>query len=132
MGYHYKYKEYIYRHMYPKKSSASFTYHKHPDSRGGYLDDGICELCGTKGQTVLIEEEKPRCCYKCYMKLRRSKEEIIDTTRLQKAKYISLEEAKRIVKNAPVPGKPGIAGLNQKKNAGLLAALGLFLLEDKE
>ena len=55
MGYHYKYKEYIYRHMYPKKSSALFTYHRHPDGRGGFLDDGICELCGTRGRTVLIE-----------------------------------------------------------------------------
>ena len=57
MGYHYKYKEYIYRHMYPKKSSALFTYHRHPDGRGGFLDDGICELCGTRGRTVLIENE---------------------------------------------------------------------------
>ncbi len=51
MGYHYKYKEYIYRHMYPKKSSALFTYHRHPDGRGGFLDDGICELCGTRLQS---------------------------------------------------------------------------------
>lgn len=55
MGYHYKYKQYVYRHMYPKKSSALFTYHKYPDGKGGFLDDGICELCGTKGRTVLID-----------------------------------------------------------------------------
>ena len=97
MGYHYKYKEYIYRHMYPKKSSALFTYHRHPDGRGGFLDDGICELCGTRGRTVL---------------------------RLQNAKYISLEEAKRIVRNADA--------LKQKKQAGLAAALGLLLLGEAE
>ena len=124
MGYHYKYKEYIYRHMYPKKSSALFTYHRHPDGRGGFLDDGICELCGTRGRTVLIENEKPRCCYKCYLKLRGSKTEPFDTTRLQNAKYISLEEAKRIVRNADA--------LKKKKQAGLAVALGLLLLGDKE
>lgn len=130
MGYHYKYKEYIYRHMYPKKSSALFTYHKHPDSQGGYLDDGICALCGTRGKTVLIENEKPKCCYQCYMKLRRSKDVLIDTMGLQKAKYISLAEAKKIVKNASA--NPGMAAMNQKKNAGLMAALGLFLMNDKK
>ena len=41
MGYHYKYKQYVYRHMYPKKSSALFTYYKYPDGKGGFLDDGI-------------------------------------------------------------------------------------------
>lgn len=124
MGYHYKYKEYIYRHMYPKKSSALFTYHRHPDGRGGFLDDGICELCGTRGRTVLIENEKPRCCYKCYLKLRGSKTEPFDTTRLQNAKYISLEEAKRIVRNTDA--------LKQKKHAGLAVALGFLLLGETE
>lgn len=124
MGYHYKYKEYVYRHIYPKKSSALFTYHRHPDGRGGFLDDGICELCGTRGRTVLIENEKPRCCYKCYLKLRRSKTEPFGATRLKNAKYISLEEAKRIVRNADV--------LKQKKKAALNVALGLLLLSDKE
>jgi hypothetical protein len=124
VGYHYKYKEYVYRHMYPKKSSALFTYHRHPDGRGGFLDDGTCELCGTRGKTVLIENEKPRCCYKCYLKLRGSKTEPFGAIGLQNAKYISLEEAKRIVRNADV--------LKQKKKAGLAIALGLLLLGDKE
>lgn len=124
MGYHYKYKEYVYRHMYPKKSSALFTYHRHPDGRGGFLDDGTCELCGTRGKTVLIENEKPRCCYKCYLKLRGSKTEPFGAIGLQNAKYISLEESKRIVRNADV--------LKQKKKAGLAIALGLLLLDDKE
>lgn len=124
MGYHYKYKEYVYRHMYPKKSSALFTYHRHPDGRGGFLDDGTCELCGTRGKTVLIENEKPRCCYKCYLKLRGSKTEPFGAIGLQNTKYISLEEAKRIVRNADV--------LKQKKKAGLAIALGLLLLGDKE
>lgn len=126
MGHQQKYKGFIYRHMYPKKPSSWFTYHKHPLPQGGYADDGVCQLCGTRGSYLLIEEEKPRCCYKCYMKLRRSKTEIIDTTGLQKAKYISLEEAKKIVRNAPDPGRPGLAGLNQPENArkaGLLMAL---------
>jgi hypothetical protein len=48
MGYHYKYKEYIYRHMYPKKSSAFFTYHKYPDTKGGFLDDGTTRLQNAK------------------------------------------------------------------------------------
>ena len=116
MGYHYKYKEYVYRHMYPKKSSALFTYHRHPDGRGGFLDDGTCELCGTRGKTVLIENEKPRCCYKCYLKLRGSKTEPFGA--------IGLQNAKRIVRNADV--------LKQKKKAGLAIALGLLLLDDKE
>ena len=124
MGYHYKYKEYVYRHMYPKKSSALFTYHRHPDGRGGFLDDGTCELCGTRGKTVLIENENPRSCYKCYLKLRGSKTEPFGAIGLQNAKYISLEEAKRIVRNADV--------LKQKKKAGLAIALGLLLLGDKE
>lgn len=124
MGYQRKHKEYVYRHMYPKKTSSRFTFHKHPSPAGGYLDDGICELCGTRGSYLLIEEEKPRCCYKCYMKLRRSKSEIVDTTGLQNAKYISLAEARKIVKNAPSPGNPGIAALNQRENA---AAAGLLL-----
>ncbi|MCI8430179.1 MAG: hypothetical protein HFI16_08000 [Lachnospiraceae bacterium] len=46
MGYSYKHREFVYRHQYPKKSSALFTYHKYPAPGGGYLDDGICELCG--------------------------------------------------------------------------------------
>ena len=110
--------------MTVRKSSALFTYHKHPDTKGGFLDDGICELCGTRGRTVLIENEKPRCCYKCYLKLRGSKTEPFDTTRLQNAKYISLGEAKRIVRNADA--------LKQKKHVGLAVALGLLLLGDKE
>jgi len=44
--------------------------------------------------------------------------EPFDTTRLQNAKYISLEEAKRIVRNADA--------LKQKKQAGLAVALGLL------
>ena len=117
--------------MTVRKSSALFTYHKHPDTKGGFLDDGICEICGTRRRTVLLEDEKPRCCYKCYLKLRRSKTEIIDTTGLQNAKYISLKEAKHIVRNMPDLSKPGIVTLNQKKNAGLLVALGWLLLNDK-
>lgn len=117
MGRQQKYKEYVYRHIYPKKSSALFTYHKHPDPNGGFFDDGICELCGTKGSYILIEDEKPRCCYKCYMKLRKSKEAAFDVTGLQKVKYISLAEAKQIIKRFP---NSGIAGLDQKQSLGLL------------
>lgn len=41
MGYYHKYKQYVYRHMYPKKSTALFTYHKYPDGKGDFLDDGF-------------------------------------------------------------------------------------------
>lgn len=46
MGYQQKRKEFIYQHMYPKKLSSWFTYHKHLLLGGGDLDDGICQLCG--------------------------------------------------------------------------------------
>lgn len=68
----------------------------------------------------MIEDEKPRCCYSCYLKLRRSKEAVLDMTGLQKAKYISLEEAKRIVRGA---SDSGIAGWNRKQPVGLLLQL---------
>ena len=120
MGYSYKHREFVYRHQYPKKSSALFTYHKYPAPGGGYLDDGICELCGRRGTYQLIEDEKPRCCYECYRKLRRSKEAAIDLTGLRSAKYISLEEAKRIVRDA---SGSGIAGQSLQQSAGLLLRL---------
>lgn len=100
MGYSYKHGQFVLRHQYPRKSSALFSFHKHPNGVGGFIDDGICELCGTRGSYVLVEDEKPRCCYKCYMKLRNSKDAPIDSTGLQSAKYISLAEAKQIVRSS--------------------------------
>lgn len=120
MGYQQKHKEYIYRHMYPMETSRHFTYHKHPDGKGGFLDNGICELCGARGTYTLIAEEKPRCCYKCYSKLRQSKGAAFDVAGLQNARYISLAEAKKIVKSY---SDLKTAVSNQEEALGLLGLL---------
>ena len=120
MGYSYKHREFVYRHQYPKKSSALFTYHKHPAPGGGYLDDGLGARCRRRRPAPLRAAEKPRCCSACARPLRRSKEAAIDLTGLKNAKYISLEEAKRIVRDA---SGSGIAGQSLQQSAGLLLRL---------
>lgn len=88
----------VMEYVWPKLSSAKFSYHKHPEiKKKGWQDNGICEVCGKRGAYTLIQPDKPRLCYKCYTAVRAYRNLRFDVLRLQKKKNLTLKEVQKIV-----------------------------------
>lgn len=94
----------ILEYTYPKLSSSKFTFHKHKDPnskakvRQKYLDDGVCKVCGKKGSYILISDDKPHMCYRCYQAIRAYRRLKVDVLHLQKKDKLTDAQAKKIVK----------------------------------
>lgn len=85
-------------YIWPKLSSAKFSYHKYPEvKKKGWQDNGICEVCGKRGTYTLIQADRPRICYKCYTAVRAYRNLKFDVLKLQKKKNLTLKEIQKIV-----------------------------------
>ena len=79
--------------------SSKFSFHKFPvkGQKDKYLDDGVCEVCGNKKVYVLISNDKPKMCYKCYQSIRAYQSLLVDVLKLKRKKTLNLKDCKRIV-----------------------------------
>ena len=111
----------LFEYNYPKLSSGWFTFHKHKDSSGKYLDDGNCPVCGKERQYLLIKKGVQPMCYRCYQAVRGYKELLFDPLHLQRKRDLNAGDCKKIVK---------YMNTYSKKKLIALAAVGAMIAVD--
>jgi hypothetical protein len=89
--------EVIQEYIWPRRTSAHFTFNRHQGSGPrNFLDNGQCDICGQRGERVLIDPPIPKTCYRCYQLVRAYRRLPIDPLRLHRRRSLSTQEARRI------------------------------------
>ena len=111
-------KQEVLEYAYPKLVPSWFTYHKHKDKNGKYLDDGKCRVCDKDRQYLLIKPGVQPMCYRCYQAVRAYKNLLFDPLHLKSKRDLTALDLKRIVK---------YMNTYSKKKLVALAAVGAYL-----